>query len=253
MFNPSYTQYVLSNDTVVSDGQSPVYVNYSTHELNLIVNILGPVTGILPTITFIIQEIDPGTEITPLGMTKVGDSITTASTDIISLPVSTTGAVQILWIVSGIDASFGNVYATLIDKITTPAIYDGYGNGSVSVTLPNTPATAEDQALVVAISPNNSFTVSSPKSSTVTTSNIAASITNTILLQSNTNRLGATVYNDSSNGFLYINLNASADDSDFVVKLFPLTYYEVPFGYVGEINGSWSIIEGFARIAEFTP
>lgn len=253
MFNISFTQYILSNDTVTTDGYSPVYVNYSTHELNLIIDIKGPVTGTLPSISFVIQEIDPGDQFTPIGMTKTTTPITGASKYILSLPISTTGAVQVLWTVGGTLPSFGGVYATLVDKITTPSIFDGYGNGPVSVTPPNTPATTEDQALVVAISPNNSFTVNSSKSSTVTKYNIAASITSVILLQPNISRLGATVYNDSSSGFLYLNFNTAADSSDFIIKLFPSTYYEVPFGYVGEIDGSWSVASGFARVAEFTP
>jgi hypothetical protein len=132
-------------------------------------------------------------------------------------------------------------------------ITDGYNSYHVAVTPPNIPATAAESALVVAISPNNPITTSPPKPSTVTTVNVMASITNVTLLQPNMNRLGASIYNDSNCGFLYINLNVSADSSDFVIKLFPLSYYEVPFGYIGQINGAWSTTDGFARVAEFTP
>jgi len=155
MFNPSYTQYVLSDATITADGYSPVYVNYSTHELSLIINIIGPVTGTLPTLNFTIQEIDPGNEITQLGMIKTGPSIVGVSQQVIELPITVTGAVQITWTISGAGASFSGVYATLIDKITTPAIYDGYGNGPVSVKEPFISAIAADAALVMAFSPNS--------------------------------------------------------------------------------------------------
>lgn len=129
-------------------------------------------------------------------------------------------------------------------------ITDGY-HGIVSVTPPGTPAMVEDRALVVAISPNNAFTVNFAKSAIVIKTNIASSGSSVILLPANMSRLGATIYNDSLSGFLYINLGSAVDASDFVIKLFPLQYYEIPFGYVGDINGCWSIINGFARIAEF--
>jgi len=135
--------------------------------------------------------------------------------------------------------------------LTVSEITDGY-NGPVSVVPPFTAATSADTALVVAISPNNPITIDVAKSSTVTTSSIAASLTNIVLLNSNSIRLGATIFNDSTSGFLYINLGAASSQTDFVIKLLPLTYYELPFNYTGEIDGVWSTAGGFARIAEFT-
>jgi hypothetical protein len=135
---------------------------------------------------------------------------------------------------------------------TQTIIDDGYFHGPVAVKPPNTAALATDPALVVAISPNNSFTVSSAKPSITTTSSVAASTGNVVLLASNGTRLGATVYNDSS-ALLYLKLGPTASLSDFTIKLFPLSYYEVPYGYTGEIDGFWSHTGGFARIGELTP
>lgn len=132
------------------------------------------------------------------------------------------------------------------------SITDGV-NGPAAIKPPNTPATAADPALVVAPSPNSSFNIDSPKSTTVTKTNIPASNSSTLLISANTNRLGASVYNDSTSGFLYVNLGSTADLSDYVIKLLPLGYYEIPFGYVGEVNGVWSNPTGFARVSEFTP
>jgi hypothetical protein len=139
---------------------------------------------------------------------------------------------------------------------TQDIIVDGYGNGPVSVTPPFTPATTADPALVVAISPNNSFTVTELKSSISITSSVAASVTNVNILPSNSNRLGATIYNDSS-ALLYVKLGAVASTSDYTIKMFPLSYFECPYNYTGQIDAIWSIafgsVSGFARVDEFAP
>lgn len=131
------------------------------------------------------------------------------------------------------------------------SITDGY-NGPVAVTAPNTPATPSDPALVVAISPNNSFTVSTARPSTSVTSSVPGSVTNSNFLPSNGIRLGATIYNDST-ALLYVKLGAVASTTDYTVKLFPLSYYEIPYGYTGQIDGIWNSANGFARIDELTP
>jgi hypothetical protein len=158
--------------------------------------------------------------------------------------------------------------AILFDEFGNPigVFYDGYvyrlqtesvlndpaGHGPVAVTPSNTAATPADRALVVAISPNNSFTVSAAKPSISITSSVAGSVSNVVLLPSNGIRLGATVYNDS-NALLYVKLGGTASLTDFTIKLFPLSYYEVPYGYTGEIDAVWSVANGFARIDELTP
>src|SRR6185369_15388195 len=142
----------------------------------------------------------------------------------------------------------GYVYRLHVQTI----IDDGYFHGPVAVKGPNQASLATDPSLVVAISPNNSFTVSEAKPSTTNTSSVAASTTNVTLLSSNLTRLGATVYNDSMS-LLYIKLGPTATLSDFTIKLFPLSYYEVPYGYTGEIDGFWSNSSGFARIGELVP
>lgn len=159
--------------------------------------------------------------------------------------------------------------AILFDELGNPigVLYDGYvyrlqtqtiiddssGHGPVTVKPGNTAAISSDRALVVAISPNNSFTVNPAKPATSNTSSVSASLSNTILLPSNGTRLGATIYNDSSSSLMYVKLGATATTTDFTVKLFPLAYYEVPYGYTGEIDAIWSVASGFARIDELTP
>ncbi len=142
----------------------------------------------------------------------------------------------------------GYIYRLQVQTI----IDDGYNHGPAAVKGPNQAAVVTDPALVVAISPNNSFTVTGAKPSITTTTSVAASASSVTLLPANGARLGATIYNDSMS-LLYVKLGNAASTSSFEVKLFPLAYYEVPYGYTGQIDGIWSNASGFARIGELTP
>jgi hypothetical protein len=146
----------------------------------------------------------------------------------------------------------GTVFRLQVQALFT----DGYGNGPAAVTPPFTPATPAEPALVVALSPNTDVTVYPVKSSTSTTSSVTATISNQNLLPANSNRLGATVYNDSS-ALIYIKLGAVASTTDYTIRMFPWAYFEVPYGYTGQIDAIWSIaygsVSGSARIDELTP
>ena len=85
--------------------------------------------------------------------------------------------------------------------------------------------------------------------STNTTTSVASSLTDIVLLASNSARLGATFFNDSSS-MLLIKLGGVTTLTDFTIKLFPQSYYEVPFGFTGNINGFWISAVGSARIGE---
>jgi hypothetical protein len=151
----------------------------------------------------------------------------------------------------------GNPVGVMLDGIvyrlqTETIIVDGYGNGPVAVKPPFTAAIPADPALVVAFSPNNPITTTVARPGTNTTFSVAASLTNITLLSSNAARLGATIYNDSQ-ALLYLKLSPSATLTDFTIRLFPLSYYEVPFGFTGEIDGFWTRAVGAARIGELTP
>lgn len=152
---------------------------------------------------------------------------------------------------------FGHPIGVLFDGYvyrlqTQTTIDDSAGHGPVTVKPGGQAATASDRALVVALSPNSPITTSQARPSTSITSSVNGSTTSVVLLASNSSRLGATVYNDSS-ALLYVKLGATASTTDYTVKLFPLGYYEVPYGYTGEIDGIWSAANGHARIDELTP
>lgn len=84
-----------------------------------------------------------------------------------------------------------------------------------------------------------------------TNSNVAGNASSVTLLAANTSRLGATIFNEST-ADLYIKLGSTASLTDYTVKLISSAYYEVPYNYVGRIDGIWSVATGNARIAELT-
>lgn len=94
------------------------------------------------------------------------------------------------------------------------------------------------------------------KAPTPTQASVAGSATSVTILAANTGRLGATITNDSS-AVLYLKLGATASTSSYTVTLAgntaaPFSYYEVPFGYTGVIDGIWASAAGNARITELT-
>ena len=89
-------------------------------------------------------------------------------------------------------------------------------------------------------------------SATATPTNVASSASSVTILVANTARVGAAVYNDSTQ-ILYLLLGTSAaSTTNYTVQMGTLSYYEVPFGYVGRINGIWASANGNARVTELT-
>lgn len=114
------------------------------------------------------------------------------------------------------------------------------GNGTQRVVI------ATDQPALSTPMPTKETRASTPAQSSV-----AGSASSVSLLASNANRLGATIYNDSTVN-LYVRLGSTASTSNFTVKLAPGDYYEVPFNYTGAIDGIWDSATGNARITELT-
>jgi hypothetical protein len=126
----AYRQQVLFNETVTTSGQK-VYDGFGAKELSLIVNVKGLVSGTLPALVFEIQEVDPGDKSTPVGNSTTGSVLTTTGTDVIPLPMMSSGTVRVSWTVTGAGATFLNVYASLVSKVAgTTALFDEEGNPS---------------------------------------------------------------------------------------------------------------------------
>lgn len=101
------------------------------------------------------------------------------------------------------------------------------------------------------VSETNPLPVKEYSGSSAVTS-VADSASSVTILAANTSRRGATIYNDSTE-ILYLKLGATATTTDFTVKMVSDAYYEVPFGYVGIIDGIWAAnAGGSARVTELT-
>jgi len=98
---------------------------------------------------------------------------------------------------------------------------------------------------------NPSATVLFPASNTATRINTAASTVSVLLAPANAARKGATIWNNSTSN-LYIELGATPTTSSFSVKISADGYYELPFSYIGLINGIWDAANGSALLRELT-
>lgn len=165
--------------------------------------------------------------------TMAGSAPVTIASDQTAVPVSGTvtaniGSVNGLATDANLDEKFGDIGQKTMA-------------GSTPVTI------ASDQSAVPC---------KEVRSATDGNSSVAGSATVVTILASNVNRLGGTVYNDSS-AALTLHLGASASAT---VKTAVLAgtgggvggYYEVPFGYTGIITGLWASATGSARVNEFT-
>jgi hypothetical protein len=85
--------------------------------------------------------------------------------------------------------------------------------------------------------------------STSAITQVAASVTSVVLKASNTSRLGLTIMNDSTS-VLYVKFGATASTTSYTVKMTAGQYYEMPFGYTGEVDGIWLSAAGNAYITE---
>lgn len=99
----------------------------------------------------------------------------------------------------------------------------------------------------------NPVAIAPPSSSASigTPTTVAAAITNNILLATNANRKGSTIYN-SSTSRLYIALGSVATTAAFTVLLEAGGYYESPFSFTGAIHGIWITANGSALVTELT-
>lgn len=90
--------------------------------------------------------------------------------------------------------------------------------------------------------------VDAPAPVSVSTS-VAAAVADTQLLAANPDRIGATIFNDST-ADMYLKLGTGASATSYTVKLPEDGYYEVPYRYVGAVHGYWSGAVGAARVTE---
>lgn len=109
------TQPVFINGTITASGISNV-VGLGVPMVNLFINIKNAPTGTNPTLVFSMYEVDPGDKATALGTSVTGIPLSKIGTQILSLPLTTSGVVQVSWTISGLSPSFTGVYVTALMK-----------------------------------------------------------------------------------------------------------------------------------------
>lgn len=105
---------------------------------------------------------------------------------------------------------------------------------------------------IVDASGNQLTTFGTSKSGTGTESNVASSASDVTILAANSNRLGASVFNDSTAILYLLNANATSSATNYSTQIQPNGYYEVPFNYTGVLKGIWASANGNARVMEYT-
>jgi hypothetical protein len=126
-----YSQLNSDNSLIVTQGinKQPIFINGTITSgsisnlsglgvamVNLFINIKNAPTGINPGIIFSMYEIDPGDQATPIGTSVTGATLTGIGTQMLSLPLTSSGLVQVSWAVIGTSPSFTGTYVTAIMK-----------------------------------------------------------------------------------------------------------------------------------------
>ena len=91
--------------------------------------------------------------------------------------------------------------------------------------------------------------VRTPKSGSPSQSSVSVTNSNTWILGQNTNRSGATFYNEGAS-VCYLKLGSTASLTSYTVQIASGGYYESPFNYTGEVYGITSSGTAQLRITE---
>lgn len=121
-----------SAGSTVSASSSVIVTGINGRQLDLVINVTGTLTG-SPTITYCLQEVDPGNLTTVIGSQYCGTAISTVSTQVLSFPGSVSSAVKVSWTFTG--TSMTGVWATLRAKAAIGLVGQTTGARSSSVVL----------------------------------------------------------------------------------------------------------------------
>lgn len=127
------------------------------------------------------------------------------------------------------------------------------GTSSTEVVVTNFPATYPISDNGGSITIDGSVSVIGFENSTESsTTNISLTTSESILLPANSNRKGATIFNNSTTAIAYLNFGTTVSTTDFIIAMPPNSYYEVPFKYTGRIMIIASSATGFVTVSELT-
>jgi len=106
-------------------------------------------------------------------------------------------------------------------------------------------------ASVTAVAADTGIVVAPRASATGTQTSVASSATSAQLLAANTARMGAIIFNDSTQ-VCFVKFGTTASSTSFAYRLTSNSTLEVPYGYTGRIDAIWASANGNARITEMT-
>lgn len=112
---------VHSNSTIIANSSS-IYIGFGTKEITLVVNVKAAPTGTAPTLTYTLQEVDPGDDTTVFGSTVSTSAINAIGVYTATIRATRGGALKVTWSLGGTGGpTFTQVYSTLTTKATTVA------------------------------------------------------------------------------------------------------------------------------------
>jgi len=185
---------------------------------------------------------------------------TTDGAKVVVDTVDTDKSIQGVKLIIGEDGFDGGFVYSGNPLPVTGAFYQG----TQPVSLASLPALAAGANVIGAVTQSGgpwsvsvSATVTTKETRTATTAITTVDDRDSpraVILASNSNRLGATIFNDSTADlYLLLGSGANASTTNFSVKVAAGGYYEVPFNYTGAIDGVWGAAgSGNARVTEFT-
>jgi hypothetical protein len=232
----------------------PVTTQRALESLGLDVMTVRQVSGASDSVSVLSMPNLTVTSITNSTAVSLVDSIGVAYEGANPLPVSGPVTQSGTWNITTLTGVTNTLAVANIDS--TGAQYSGSNPFPMRVV---TDATASlNVSLVdsggVGYSGSNPVPTKEIKPATGTNTSVADNAASVTILASNTSRIGATVYNDSS-AILYLLLGTGpATTTNYTCKVASSGYYEVPFGFTGQLTGIWASDpnDGAARVTEIT-
>ena len=118
-------------------------------------------------------------------------------------------------------------------------------------TMPTTPVTGTFFQATQPVSIAATVAVKEVRSATPSQTSPSVTNSNTSILASNSNRLGATIYNEGA-AICYMILGSTATTTSYTIQLQVGSYYELPFAYTGAIAGITSAGTAQLRVTELS-
>jgi len=228
------------------DGVGTIEIDNSS--VAIIINRQSPLTG-LPIVN--ISAPDIAAVVVVVGIVTANQGL--PNIDANSWPVHQVGAPPL--------AVGAATEATLLTRASEATLLTRATEATLATRLADATFTARINTLgqkvmaastpVVIASDQSAIPTTDQKSATGTQSSVAGSAVNTTLLAANASRLGATLFNDSTQNW-FVKLGAASSLVSFSVRIVPNAYYEVPFDYTGIITGIQNVANGNMRITELT-